>query len=423
MNLPKSSGKQTPALVLAALSAFCVYTCMFAFRKPFTVATYEGLSFGGVGFKIWLVIAQTLGYSLAKFWGIRAIGGLDPAKRMRNILFCIFTAWIALLFFALVPPPYNIIFLLLNGFPLGMVYGLVFSYLEGRRSTELLGAVLAASFIFASGFAQSAGKWVADNLNVSQWWMPFATGAVFLLPTALFAWLLQRTPPPTAADEAARTKRKPMTGAERKAFVREFLPGLVLLTLSYVLLTIIREYRSNFAANIWTELGQGKDTSIFTRTEVPASLFTLFVLGMLMWIRGNFTALLVNHYIVIAGFAICGGSTLLYTNGHLDPFWWMTLLGVGMYMGYVPFNSMLFDRLIAAFRHAGNAGFLIYLADSFGYLGSDAILIVKNFGGTTLSWTQFFITLVEVLSAMGILLMLLVILYWRRKRLGTRANS
>ena len=62
--------------------------------------------------------------------------------------------------FCIVPAPYNIIFLLINGFPLGVIYGLVFSYLEGRRTTEFLGAVLATSFIFASGFTQSAGKYV-----------------------------------------------------------------------------------------------------------------------------------------------------------------------------------------------------------------------------------------------------------------------
>ena len=31
--------------VFAAISSFCVYFCMYAFRKPFTSAGFEGISF------------------------------------------------------------------------------------------------------------------------------------------------------------------------------------------------------------------------------------------------------------------------------------------------------------------------------------------------------------------------------------------
>ena len=324
-------------------------------------------------------------------------------------------AWLALLFFALTPPPYNILFLLANGFPLGMIYGLVFSYLEGRRSTELLGAVLAASFIFAAGFTQSAGKWLMVQYHISQWWMPFATGALFVLPTLLFTWLLNKTPSPTAADIAQRTRRKPMNKTERRAFLKTFLPGLLLLISGYVILTIVRDYRSNFAANIWIEMGMGNDTSIFTRTEIPASVVTLVLMGLLIFVRKNYGALLINHLIIIAGLLLCIGSTLLYTNGLLSPVAWMSWLGIGLYMGYVPFNCMLFDRLIATFKYASNAGFLIYVADSFGYLGSDLVLVMKNFWKVELSWTQFFIQLVLAFSSIGVVVTVLAAFYFRRK--------
>src|SRR5690606_8218012 len=100
----------------------------------------------------------------------------------------------ALFCFAIIPAPYNIIFLFINGLPLGVIYGLVFSYLEGRRSTELLGAVLASSFIFASGFAQSAGKFVMEHWQVSEWWMPFTTGFLFFPILIGSTYLLNKTP-------------------------------------------------------------------------------------------------------------------------------------------------------------------------------------------------------------------------------------
>jgi hypothetical protein len=401
--------------LLAAVSAFCVYTCMFAFRKPFTAATFSSFSFLGIDYKVWLVVAQTIGYTLSKFYGIRFIGELKPERRFSIIVSFIAAAWMALLFFAITPAPYNIFFLLINGFPLGIIYGLVFSYLEGRRSTELLGAVLAASFIFASGFTQSAGKWLMVEQGISQWWMPFATGALFFLPTIFFTWLLNKTPPPTAADIAQRTERKPMNKAERKAFLRTFLPGLLLLIIGYVILTIVRDYRSNFAANIWIEMGMGNDTSIFTKTEIPASVVTLFLMGMLIFIRKNYQAFLINHIIIIAGLLLCIGSTLLYTNGMLSPVAWMSWLGIGLYMGYVPFNCMLFDRLIATFRYVSNAGFLIYVADSFGYLGSDVVLVMKNFWKVELSWTQFFIQLILAFSSIGVVVTVMAAFYFKRK--------
>ena len=407
--------RQWVSLLLAAVSAFCVYTCMYAFRKPFTAASYQHLSFLTVGYKVWLVIAQTIGYTLSKFYGIRFIAELKGERRQWHILRFIGAGWAALFFFAIIPPPFNMMFLVMNGFALGVIYGLVFSYLEGRRSTEVLGAVLATSFIFASGFSQSAGKYMLLNFGVSEWWMPFATGAVFLPPTIFFTWLLGKTPKPDVKDVTERTARLPMTKRERRAFVQTFFPGLMMLIFTYVLLTIIRDYRSNFAADIWKELGQGNNAAVFTQSELPASLVTLILLGMLVLVKNNQRALLINHLIIAAGFALSIFTTLLYKNGSLSSFWWMTLVGVGMYMGYVPFNAMLFDRLIASFKYVGNAGFLIYLADSFGYLGSDAVLLTKSFLKLDVSWSNFFESMVLVLSAVGLVLIGFSAIYFRSK--------
>jgi hypothetical protein len=211
-----------------------------------------------------------------------------------------------------------------------------------------------------------------------------------------------------------RTERKPMNRADRKEFIRSFLPGLVLLITTYVMLTIIRDYRSNFASNIWTELGLN-NASVFTKSELPASLVTLFLLGLLVLIKKNFRALMINHLIIITGFLLSILFTVLYIKGYTAPFWWMTIVGVGLYMGYVPFNCMLFDRLIASFKYVSNAGFIIYLADSFGYLGSNVILVTKNFLKLDISWSDFFVKLVLSMSALGIVLTILSALYFRNK--------
>src|SRR5579871_2826700 len=194
----KSRLQNSPAWVFilyVSLSSFIVYTCMYGFRKPFTSASFNGLTLFGISYKVVLVIAQVIGYMLGKFYGIRFIASLDPSRRAKTIIRLIFIAWVSLSLFAIVPAPYNFIFLFINGFPLAMVWGLVFGFLEGRRVTEIMGAVLATSFIFASGLAKTVGKWVTLSLGVNEWWMPFVAGTLFILPLLISTWLLNQTPP------------------------------------------------------------------------------------------------------------------------------------------------------------------------------------------------------------------------------------
>lgn len=399
----------------AALVAFGTYSCMYAFRKPFTSGIFEGVTFLGIDYKIWLVITQTIGYAASKFYGIRFISEMKGNKRAQSIVVLILISWLALFGFALVPAPYNIAFLFLNGFPLGMIWGLVFSYLEGRRSTEFMGAVLSISFIFSSGFVKSVGKMTVVDWHVTEYWMPFVTGLVFLLPMLLCVGLLEQIPPPTAADEQLRTRRAPMNKSERKAFLHNFLPGLVLLIASYVLLTVLRDMRDNFAADIWKDLGYGAQAGIFTQTEIPISLAIIVIMGLLVFVKNNFHAFMLNHFIVITGFLLALISTILFRQHRLDPVWWMTLTGLGLYMGYIPFNCIFFERLIAVFKYVSNVGFVIYLADSFGYLGSVVVMLFKNFSGMTLSWSHFFMDAVFSVSVTGIVMMVISAVYFKKR--------
>jgi FAD dependent oxidoreductase TIGR03364 len=236
--------------VYAAISSFSVYFCMYAFRKPFTAASFAGITFLHIDYKVWLVTAQVIGYMLSKFYGIKFISSMRGERRAATIVILIIISWAALLLFAIVPSPYNIIFLFINGFPLGMVWGLVFSFLEGRKFTEFMGSVLAVSFIFSSGVVKSVGKYITLKWEVSDFWMPFITGALFVFPMILFTWLLNHVPPPSQTDIELRSKRNPMSAKARKEFVSFFLPGISIIVLTYVLVTILRDFRDNFANEI-----------------------------------------------------------------------------------------------------------------------------------------------------------------------------
>ena len=196
--------------VMAASAAFGTYTCMYAFRKAFAAGTYAGDEYFTIDYKVWLVIAQVIGYTLSKFFGIRFIAEIKPEQRAKSILVLIGISRMALLGFAIIPAPYNIVFLFLNGFPLGMIWGLVFSYLEGRRSTEFMASVMSISLIFASGFVKTTGLNLMSEFHISTYFMPFCTGALFVIPLLLFVFCLELLPAPTAEDKKLRVARVPI---------------------------------------------------------------------------------------------------------------------------------------------------------------------------------------------------------------------
>jgi hypothetical protein len=399
--------------VMAAVSAFGAYTSMYAFRKAFAAGTFTGQQYFHVDYKVWLVIAQIIGYTMSKFYGIKFIAELKPGQRAKSILLLIGIAWLALLFFAIVPAPYNIVFLFINGFPLGLIWGLVFGYLEGRKSTEFMAAVLSISLIFASGFVKTIAKGLMHSYHVSEYTMPFLTGALFVVPLLLFVLMLELMPPPTGEDMRLRTKRLPMNSTERKSFLRRFLPGIILTLIIYVLLTVMRDLRDNFEVEIWGSFGI-KDSTIYAKTDSIISVIVLVAMSLLILIKQNLKAFSVIHVMIILGCVLIGISTVLFTAGLIQVRVWMTIAGLGLYMGYVPYNAVFFERLLASFRYKGNVGFLIYVADSMGYLGSVSVQLVKELGQPSISWGAFFKNSVMIVAVIGGICATLSLLYFMR---------
>jgi MFS family permease len=388
---------------------------IFGFRKTFTVATFDGLTIAGYSYKTILVICQMLGYLLAKFYGIKYISELKRTGRGKIILLLTGISWISWLFFALLPPPYNMIFLFTNGFPLGMLWGVVFSYVEGRRRTDFIGATLAVSFIFASGFVKSVGAWIGLTFHVNEFWIPFYAGLIFAVPLILFVYLMEKIPDPNEEDIEYRANRTPMNQEDRRLFIKDFFWGLAGCVVIYCFATIFRDIRDNFSPEMWKEMGFFNQPALFSKTETPISLIVLILIGSMVLIKNNFVALKTAHYFILVGFVIAGTCSLLFKFQLLSPIWWMTTVGLGLYMVYIPFNAIFFDRLISTFKYASNVGFLIYIADSFGYVGSIGVLIGKEIFKIQLNWVTFYSNSVIVLSLMGILITLFCLYYFTKK--------
>ncbi len=398
--------KRIGIALYAAIVAFIAYSSIFAYRKPFSIATFNNIQFWGISYQTLLIISQVIGYMLSKFAGIKLIAELQSKKRFAYGLVITGLAWLCLLFFAIVPAPYGIVFMFINGFLLGFMWGIVFSYIEGRTATDFIGASLAVSFIFAGGFSRSVGKWLMTNYGVTEYWMPFMTGLVFAAPLCIFFILLNKLPPPDVIDREQRTVRIPMNKPARKSFVKKFAPGIILVTVTYLFITIMRDVRDNYMGNIWQELGYGNQAGIFARSEVRISIIILVVMAMLVFIRNNRKAFMLVHIIIAAGILLAGVSSFLFMQQSMNGALWMQLTGLGLYMAYIPFNCIFFERMIATFKVAGNVGFLIYIADAFGYLGSISVMLSKELMFFATNWSTFYakgVFLLAILATTGTL--------------------
>ncbi len=376
----------------AMTAAFGAYFCMYGFRKPYTAATWAGqLELFGVSLdtKVVFILAQVIGYCASKFMGIKVVSELTPGRRVLAIMGVITVAHGALLVLPVLPVAHRPWALFVNGLPLGMMWGMVFSFLEGRRVSDLLGAGLCASFIVASGAVKTLGRWLLES-GVPEAWMPFAVGAMFWPPMCLFVWMLAQVPPPSAEDEAARCRREPMDAAARRAFLGRFGPGVLLLTLGYVVLSAFREFRDTYAPELWMALGRGDAPELLTLTEVPIALACVGAVALLTLVRDNRRAVVAVHGMMAGGTLLSVGSTWAFQAGLIGDVAWMTVVGLGLYLAYVPFNCVLFDRLMAATRSVGTAGFLIYVSDAFGYSGAVALLMSRNLLDLQVSWLDFF---------------------------------
>jgi hypothetical protein len=386
------------------LAGFGAYSAMYAFRKPFTAARYEHVAGWPflVDFKTAIIIAQVAGYALSKLIGIKIVSEMPGARRAAAILALVGIAEVALVGFAVLPTMAGVGALFVNGLTLGLIWGLVFGFLEGRRLTEVLGAMLCASFILSSGVVKSAGEAVMLAGWADERWMPAATGLLFTPLLLLSVWALAQLPPPDARDQAERAPRVPMDRAQRRRLFGRYAPSLIALLCVYVMLTALRDFRDNFAVDVWRELGFAGVAGIFTWTELPVTAVVLLSMALLVRVRDNRAAVFWNLALIAFGFALVGAATLAFQTGVIGAVAWMIVIGAGVYFAYIPFNALLFDRLMATTAVAGNAGFLIYVADACGYAGSVALLVFRTFGHVTLDWSSFLCGLSYVTCAVGL---------------------
>jgi hypothetical protein len=206
-----------------------------------------------------------------------------------------------------------------------------------------------------------------------------------------------------------------MTGAERLARIRRQGDGLFGLMVAYLLITVLRSIRGDFAAEVWASLGLGNQPAIFTQSELWVTLAVVLTNGALVLVEDNRRAFFGGLGLSATGLGVALLALASYRNGFLPPFAFMVLLGVGMYVPYIAVHTTLFERLIALTRERGNIGYLMYLADALGYLGYVGVMLARGAISSKEDFLAYFLRLgTGLLGAALVALLGACAFYYRR---------
>ncbi|ULQ57016.1 DUF5690 family protein [Flavihumibacter rivuli] len=378
---------------LAATASFATYFCMYVYRKSISAATFDGLDNWGISFKSSLIIAQVFGYMLSKFIGIRFMATLNMKRRPYYLLGLIGTALVCLAGLAFTPMVLGPVWLFLNGLSLGLIWGLVFSYIEGRKYTDLLALILSTNFIFSSGMVKSLGRMVITDWGVEEARMPFYLGCLFIPLLLASTWLLAKIPPPNAAERLDRGDRLPMDARQRSNLVKAFFPMVFSLVVLNIIFTILRDLKDNYAVEIIRSIHPDYPPSIFARMETLAAIVVFLGLLTLTNIRNHYTSLKRQAIVILAGISGLWISTGLMITHPGQALGCMVTYTICLYSAYNTLQCLLIDRLLSCFRIRGNTGYLFYIMDAMAYLGSCIIIIMNETGSAKADWYHYFVQL------------------------------
>jgi len=207
-----------------------------------------------------------------------------------------------------------------------------------------------------------------------------------------FVTLLDAIPEPSAEDRKERSERRNLSPAEMRAFLKKWGPGLFVVTLVYAILTSYRNFRDYFAPELWRDMvGPNFDPSKFTQSEVPVGICTAVAYSLLYWIKDNKKAFFAILGVMFLGGGVVLTATLIQSAGLVGPLEWMIMVGVGLFMAYIPPGAMMYDRFNGATGHPYTSVFMIYLSDVCGYSITLAVLFYRNFGAdANLRYVDFF---------------------------------
>jgi hypothetical protein len=132
-------------------------------------------------------------------------------------------------------------------------------------------------------------------------------------------------------------------------------------------------------------------------------------------VKDNRKAFYLGLFICLLGFILTLIAVIGLQANFLSGFWFMVLVGLGLYLPYVVVHTTIFERLLAMTREKGNCGYLMYLADAIGYLGYVGVIIFNSFVSKQISILNLFVNMVALISVISCILVVFTWIYFVKK--------
>ena len=218
--------------------------------------------------------------------------------------------------------------------------------------------------------------------------MPAIIGTIACPLVVGLGWSLAKLPDPNAKDVEHRVERVTLNGSQRIALFCQYALLLILLISGNLFLTVLRDIKEDFMVNILDLSGQSD--WLLARVSASVTLIILFLFGLIVFVDKNKIALLILLTGAIISMVTMTFISANYYQLNLPPVLWLFVMGLSLYIPYLAFQTIFFDRFIAFFRISGNVGFFVYLIDSTGYAGTVVVLLLKELVQPQVSWLDLF---------------------------------
>jgi hypothetical protein len=214
-----------------------------------------------------------------------------------------------------------------------------------------------------------------------------------------------------------------MNHGERRSMLSRYAFGLILLVLMYLLVTILRSVRADFTPEIWAGMQNEVSPAVYSWTEMIVAFLVLVCFGSMVKVVDNRRAFFMGLSLCCIGLIAVAVAAAGLQSGQLNPFAFMVLNGIGLYLPYIAVHTTIFERFIAMTRERGNIGYLMYLADSFGYLGYVAVLFLRPMLSARQDFLSFFLLLCWTIAGASLVLLIPSWRYFSRLTAESQPSS
>ena len=129
---------------------------------------------------------------------------------------------------------------------------------------------------------------------------------------------------------------------------------------------------------------------LFAKIDSVVTLIILVVFGLMVFVKDNLKALSILFGLIIMGMIVMSVVSFGQERFQLSPVVWLFVQSLCLYIAYLTFQTIFFDRFIACFKIHGNVGFFIVTTDFLGYTGTVLVLVLKEFCNPHIDWAVFY---------------------------------